>query len=420
MTTSSELVQEVVFAQALDTIANIKAQSKGLFGHQDFMEVQFSGSNLGTLSLHINGQDSEDWIILVQRAKSGKIEEERTSGSGISFTDLTGPLTTGDLLAIQNEVNELQYEMMLKDVQADLSELETEVGSLTRDLADLRARGYAVEKSLEADLQVLTAQWDPVKSRAETTIEHQTKILGEQMAAIQDDLAKLMKMSANLKAARPHFLSLKSSIASAEAQAEAAEDTVLDMYDEYADEVDGLSTHFDWVDWMLDALSTASFRLLATESGVAATEAVWERPGLEPENGILYLTDQRLLWEDRVGEFELKIDVPVQQVSDVKEVSDDKAEFDVIAVTFDGGNAPVPTAQFQLALPVAEEWLQMIGRSRAGDYVSDRAVEIDEAELERIRKAPGQCPNCGAAITSPVLRGQNEITCEYCGVVTRI
>ncbi len=213
---------------------------------------------------------------------------------------------------------------------------------------------------------------------------------------------------------------MKSSLASAEAQAEAAEDTVLDLYDEYADEVDSLSTHLDWVDWMLDALATASFKLLATESGVAATEAVWQRPGLEPENGILYLTDQRLLWEDRVGDFELKIDVPVQQVKDAKEVSDDDGEFDVIAVTFDRSDAPVPAVEFQLALPVAEDWLQMIGRARSGDYVSDRAVELDEADLERIRNAPEQCPNCGAAITSPVLRGQNEITCEYCGVVTRI
>jgi hypothetical protein len=73
-----------------------------------------------------------------------------------------------------------------------------------------------------------------------------------------------------------------------------------------------------------------------------------------------------------------------------------------------------------LALPVAEEWLQMIGRAKAGDYSTDRAVELAEADLERVRNAPEQCPNCGAAITSPVLRGQNEITCEYCGVVTRI
>ena len=420
ITTASELVQEVLFASPLEDVESVKAQNKGLFGHQDFLEVRFGDKKLGKIALHINGQDSKDWANLIQRAKSGEIEDERTTGSGVALSDLTGDLTTGDLMAVQSEVNELQDEMMLKDVQEDLAELETKVHNLKRDLADLRARGYAVEKSLEADIEVLAAQWEQVKARAEATIEQQTKLLSAQMTAIQNDLAKVMGMSANLTAARPYYVRLKSAIASAAAQADAAEDTVLDLYDEYADEVDSLVTHFEWVNWMLEALATASFRLLNTESGVAAVEAAWLRPGLEPENGILFLTDQRLLWEDRVDDYELKINVPLQQVTEVVETSDDEAEFDVIAVTFEGADAPVPKAEFQLALPVADDWLEMIGRARAGDYAKDRAVEIDASELERVKNAPTQCPNCGAAFTAPILRGQTEVTCEYCGVVTRI
>ncbi|MBU1662183.1 MAG: hypothetical protein KKD28_12015 [Chloroflexi bacterium] len=420
VTTSSELVQEVLIAQPLDSVKQVKAMSKGLFGHQDFMDVQFADRKLDKVAFHLNGQDSKDWTNLIERARSGKIEEERATGSGLSYDDLTGPLTSGDLMALQNEVNELQDEMMLKDVHGELAELENEVSSLERDLADLRAKGYAVEKSLEADVRVLAAQWERIKARAETTLEHQTQILGQQMTAIQVSLAALMGMSSNLAAARPGYVQLKSAVASAEAQADAAEDTVLDQYDEYADEVESLSAYFDWVEWMLAALSTASFRLLATESGVAATEAIWERPGLEPENGILYLTDQRILWEDRVGEYELKINVPLQQVTDVKEETDEDGEFEVLAFSLDSADAPVAKARFKLALPVADDWLNMVGRARAGDYAQDRAIEIDEAELDRIRNVPEQCYNCGAAFTAPVLRGQTEITCEYCGVVTRV
>jgi hypothetical protein len=212
---------------------------------------------------------------------------------------------------------------------------------------------------------------------------------------------------------------LKSAIASAEAQAEAAEETVLDQYDDYADEVETLDAHLEWVDWMLDALETASFQLLATESGVSAVEAVWERAGMEPENGVLFLTDQRLVWEDRVGDFEAKIIVPVSDIKDVKEQLDEESGLEELVFTF-GSEAPVPSARFELAMPVAETWLQMVGRARSGGYADDRAVEIDEAELERIRNAPSQCSNCGAAFTAPVLRGQTEIVCEFCGVSTRI
>jgi predicted nucleic acid-binding Zn-ribbon protein len=418
ITTASELVQRVMISQKFSNIKGTIARNKGLFSHQDFLDVEFTDSKIGSVAFHLNGQDSEEWSRLIADAKSGKIEEQRATGSGLSYTDLLGSLTTADIVEIQNEVNELQDEMMLKETQGELAELENDMRSLERELGELRARGYAIEKNLEADIQVLATQWDRIKERAEITIEYQTKMLGEQMDSILGFMGKLAGMSGNLASARPVYIQLKSAIASAEAQSEAAEATVLDQFDEYADEVESLSAHFDWVDWMLDAISTASFQLLATESGVAATEAIWERPGLEPENGVLFLSDQRFLWEDRVGEFELKIDTPLQQIEDVKIEREEDGDEDLI-VTF-GSGAPMANARFELALPVAEEWLQMVGRARSGDYAKDRAIEVNEKDLERIRNAPQQCQNCGAAFTAPILRGQMEIPCEFCGVVTRL
>jgi hypothetical protein len=416
VTTASELVQEVMGAKPLDEIKGIKAQSKGLFGHQDFLEMDFGGQRV---PFHLDGQDSEDWAVWIKNAQSGKIEEERASGTGLSFADLTGEITQADILDLQNEINELQDEMMLKTTQDDLSEIENTTADLSRELADLRARGYLVEKSLEADIEVLSMQWEKIKQRAHATLEYQTKFLGQQMADIQSSMARLAGMTGSLAAARPLYIQIKSAIASAEAQAEAAEETVLDQYDEYANEIEMLDSHLEWVDWMLDALMTASFQLLATESGVSAVEAVWERPGLDPENGVLFLTDQRLLWEDRVGDFVLKIEVPVSEITDAKEIADDETGVEYLELTF-GAKAPLPKARFLLILPVAEEWTKMIGQARSGGYEADRAVAIDAAELERIRNAPSQCGNCGAAFTAPILRGQKEITCEFCGVDTRI
>jgi hypothetical protein len=126
-----------------------------------------------------------------------------------------------------------------------------------------------------------------------------------------------------------------------------------------------------------------------------------------------------LLWEDRVDAFELKLDMPLQQVTDVKKEVDEATGQEFLNFTL-GSGAPYPVARFQLALPVADSWLKMVGRARAGDYAKDRAVEVDPAELERIRNAPRQCSNCGAGLTATILRGQTEITCEYCGQVIRI
>ncbi len=303
ITTASELVQEVIIDQPLKNLSAVQAESKGLFGHQDFLQVQFSGQP-GQVDFHLNGQESKEWAALVDKARSGQIEAEHASGgAGISMADLTRTLTMADIVALQSQVNTLQDEMMLKGPRQEIEALENDTRLLERNLADVRARGYEIEKDLEGEIAILLAQWDRVKTNTSAAIDYQTGQLGEQMQSIHNDLARLVGMSANLSTARPLYMQLKSALASAEAQADAAEATALAQYDDYADEVESLQAHLEWVNWMLDALSSASFSLLATESGVAAVEAVFHHPGLEPENGILFLTDQRLLWEDRVGAY---------------------------------------------------------------------------------------------------------------------
>ncbi len=421
ITTEKELVQEVVFAEPVASVRSSKAQQKGLFGHQDFLEVDFGGK-LKVISLHLDGQESSDWSNLIERVRSGKIEEDRAVEGGLSFVDLSGEITQADIVAIQQEVNELQDELMLAEPRAELEELENEVRSLERDLGELRARGYVIEKDLEGDIAILAAQWDRIKNNAIKTLDIQAGILGEQSKNISSLMSRVAGLSGNLAAARSVYMQLKSALASAAAQAGAALETVYGQFDDYAAEIEGLAAHLDWVDWMLDALSTASFKLLSTESGVAATEALYARPGMEAENGIVYLTDQRLLWEDRIDVYEVKVEVALSQIENVsvKVVPDEDGEDDEFLVFKFAGGAPLHEATFDLSAPVGEDWLKMVGRARNGDYTADRAVALDPAELERIKNAPVQCPNCGAQFASPILRGQTEVTCEFCGVVTRI
>lgn len=420
ITLASELVQEVAFAQPLNTIKAHKAANKGLFGHQDFLEITFSEPKLGTLALHLNGQPSEKWNQALKAAINGSLEQDRATRSGMALGDLTRTLTAADFLALQTEVNALQDDLMLKNLRAELQMLEGEVRTLERQLAGVRARGYVLEKNLEADLQVLLAQWERVQSNAQAMLTYQQQQLSGQSEQIRTQLAQLMAMTANPQAARDPYIALKSAIASASAQADAAEDTVLTQFDRYAQEIQALAAHLDWVNWMLDALATASFRLLAGESGVAATEAVWLRPGLEPENGILFLTDKRLLWEDRVETFECKFEVPLSAILEVRTEPDPNNQAGEYLIFSLGAGAPTASATFDLAADVGADWLHMVGRARSGDYAIDRTVQMSEEELARIRNAPTQCANCGAAYTAPLLRGQTELVCEYCGVAVRL
>lgn len=423
ITTASELVHDTLIDQSLSNVKSVKAEGKGLFGHQDFMVVEFNDSKLGTVAFHLRGQDSKMWCDLVERARNGRLD--RATGAGVSAVEMTRTITNADVLALQSEINKLQDEMMLQEARQELARLENEVHSLARRLSGLRSRGYAIEKDMEDSITVLDTQWSRIKRGADAAIDQQSRTLSDQMRSIQQLTSQLMGASGsgNGDAMRSLYLQAKSSAASASSQAQAAKETVALMYERYGLEVESIGAHLAWVDWMLDALETACFQLSASEFGIAATEAVWEQPGLEAENGILYLTGDRLLWEDRVGAYELKVNVPLQYIAEVRketpEAPDPEAGApEILVFTFSSG-APMHSARFQLSLPIADDWLQMIGRARSGGYLQDLAIKLAPEELERIRNAPTHCPGCNAAFTAPILRGQVDITCDYCGAKTR-
>lgn len=417
--TDKELVHELVMETPLANIAGVKASKKGLLGNEDHLDVEFGGQ---PVHFHLDGQDSKEWQAMIERAKSGGLESERaTAGAGISMADLSGPVTQADILQLQAEVNDLQSRAMLAFAKDALEDMENKVSGLPRQLSDTRARGYVFEKALESQVQTLAGQWDKVKQTVNDDVRQQSSALMAGMAAIQQQMAQVMAASANPAAARPVYMQVKSLAAGASAQAEAAEQSIFGQYDDFQAEVDTLSAHFDWVDWMLQALSTASFQLMATEGGVAASQANWLRPNSDPMGGILFLSDQRLIFEEREGEFSVPLEAPASLVASATPLNAQGANKDEehLDLSFASG-APMNSAKFQLLGPQAEAWQAMIGRAKAGDYTKDRAVEIDQADVDRVKNAPTECPSCGSKFTAPVLRGQTEIRCESCGTVTRL
>ncbi len=417
--TEKELVQQVLIDTPLSAVTSVKASKKGLFGNEDHLDVDSGGQSA---HFHIDGQDSKEWQALIEKAKSGGLESERAAaGAGVSMADMTGPVTQADILQVQSQFNDLQGRASLTFAKDALEDMENKASNLPRQLSDVRARGYVFERALESQVQSLVDQWSRVKETVQTDMRQQTSALAQLMPSIQTEMAHLMAQSGNLQSVRPQYMGVKSLIASTEAQVAAAEQAIFGQYDDFQASVETLSAHLDWVGWMLEALATASFTLMATEGGVAATTANWLRPNDGPQGGVLFLTDQRIIFEEREGEFSVPLEAPLAQVQSADAESGQGANKDEehLKIIFQPG-APMSYASLHLVGPKAEEWKTMIGRGMKGDYTSDRAVAIDQAAVDKVKSAPTQCSNCGAAFTKPVLRGQTEIKCEFCGAVTRL
>jgi DNA-directed RNA polymerase subunit RPC12/RpoP len=222
-----------------------------------------------------------------------------------------------------------------------------------------------------------------------------------------------------------------------EDKAQSAENTVNGMYNSFSSQVSSLTGRLDEIDYLLTQLSEAKFSLLPTEGGIMAVKAIWCKNVKEQDDdpeGVLYLTDQRLIFEQKeevaTKKFlfittetkkvqELKWEIPVKLVAEVKPSKEGlfKNE-DHLDLRFAPG-AAIESAHLHI-WQEGNDWLQLINRAKTKDFDKGRAVAIDQAEVDKVKAAPSQCPSCGANIEQVVLRGQDNIKCEYCGFVIRL
>jgi len=342
-----------------------------------------------------------------------------------------------DIRALQNKVNSLQDGVRLAKVRDAVEDMQTKVTSQPQRIMTARGRGYVFEKDLEAQAQSFADSWAMLYPNLQSQINLQSSALMNSLRPIEMQMPQLTASAYNPAAARGTLNTMQSAVSQLESKVSAAERTIRGMYDQFERQVSEFIRHLDQVEYMLTQLAEATFGLLPTEGGIAAVKAVWCKTGKEQKDdpeGVLYLTDQRLIFEQKeeiatkkvlfiATEKQkvqgLQLETPVALVDNVQT---SKAGLlkneDHIEVRFQPG-APVQSAHFHIWQECAL-WQGLVNRAKSKDFDKGRAVAIDQAEVEKVKAAPTQCPACGGAITQVVMRGQDTIKCEFCGNVMRL
>jgi hypothetical protein len=342
-----------------------------------------------------------------------------------------------DISSLQSKINGLQEGVRLTETRNAVGDLQTTVNGLNQRITSLRQRGYIFEKDLEGQATALTQQWNTLYPNLTAQINNQASSLEMALHPLEMQMPQLASAAGNPAAARPLMGSMQSSANALESKVKAAKEAIEGMYEQFSSQVSTLGAHLTEVEWMLAQLAEATFQLLPTEGGIAAVKAVWCKTGKEQKDdpeGVLYLTDQRIIFEqkqevatkkvlfvatEKQKVQNLQLEAPVALAQEVKT---SKAGFlkneDHIEIRFASG-AAVEMAHFHIWQDNAK-WLQLINRARSKDFDSGRAVAVDQAAVDKVKAAPAQCPSCGGNITTVVLRGQDSITCEYCGFMIRL
>lgn len=352
-------------------------------------------------------------------------------------TDSLADQVRSEIQRLQSDLRDLQDRVRLSSIRDQVEDLQTAVSGMDQQIASLRSRGYAFEKELEGKAADFAVQWAKIAPKLESQLEREAQNMERSLRPLETQIAALAGKSGAPLALRSEATKLRSQVDALRGRVEAAERSIQGGYDKFSQSVNKVRFHLGKIEWMLKELSEASFELLATEAGIMAVKAIWAKDGKERKDdpeGVLYLTDQRLIFEQKekiatkkvlfiATEKELvqekRWEAPVAIIEETKARKEGfMSKDDFIDIQL-GDGAPYDTLSLHIWQP-ADDWIALLKRAKAKEFDATRAIAITAEEVEKVKSAPTQCPACGGAINQVILRGMDSISCEFCGAVMRL
>lgn len=339
-----------------------------------------------------------------------------------------------DIDALRSDLSDLIKKVSFASVRDAAAELDTKIANFPMRLQKLRERKYAFNKTLEAQAIEFQTQWNARRSQVQNQTTFQANLLQAQLRPLESRISAVSLGSTSALVIK----TLKNELESFTTRADSAKNAVEELFESLSEEFDKTSHQADLIEKALDHSESASFGFLPGESMFMTVKAVWTRDNREDKEdpeGILFLTDQRLLFEqrqeiatkkvlfvttERQKVQKLQFETPVVCIDAIKATkqgmfkNEDWLEFQLPSGSF------AREVRLHLDGQDCNLWQQLLNRVKSGDIASERALAVDQAAVDKARSAPTQCPKCGGAITKPVLRGMDTITCDFCGQVIRL
>lgn len=372
---------------------------------------------------------------LTSRAKKPSVAA-RPAKAGVKKRSVVSSITAGvseetraKLVALESQLGNLQESLLLTDVHDEMGDIETTLSLLPAEIEELRTRGYVFRNYLENKINVMAEQWEETQNRVSREVSRRQRELEQESEEAESALREAVS-GRSTQVARA-----QSAINTLERKVTAAHSAVGAMYQTLQQNVNQTRHQIEQIRWLLGEVDEASFSLYPAEDPVAACRAQYMETKKEGPEGVLYLTDGRLIFEqkeeiatkkvlfittEKEKVQELIFEVPIGQIEEVKTSQKGFLGHKEILDLIFAPEADLSGATLRLQGADNEEWAGLIGRIKSGEIAKERTRPKDEAVVEAARAAPTKCPTCGATLSVEIVRGMREITCEYCGSVIRL
>jgi hypothetical protein len=353
----------------------------------------------------------------------------RTAAAGAAVSEEM----LSQVTAIQDKFEQLESQAQLSDVYTAIGNIDAKLTDLPFELESMRDRGYVHSGQLEDKLEALDDKWDEVRPRVEEALESQIRRLDRELEQTERQVDNLNP--SNAAAVR----SADSAVDGLERRISSARSAVDGLYDGMESELYAIEHQIGAVRQMLELLDgSQEIKLREAEGPLLAVKTIWHQDGEEGPEGVLFLTDLRLLFEQReevvtkkrLGIFKaesemvqkLLIETEVHEIESINHKEEGgflgMGKDDIIELVF-AASASLSRARFHLKGQDSADWAAMIKRVQTGEVDEDRSDEyVEELEASGVTSAsfPTQCPTCFAAVPEQP-RGVTSYTCEFCGAV---
>ncbi|MFP4396120.1 MAG: hypothetical protein ACLFTI_12760 [Anaerolineales bacterium] len=353
-----------------------------------------------------------------------------SSSSGVSsHVSGTGTDPQAQLLQLRSKWEDLAGAVALATLLSELDSTRHTVESLESEIAGLRSRGYRYHSEWEEQAADLRARWPDQETEALRLVDDQRYRLQSTANSVEQLLQR---------AERQHSLApqLDRRLSDLERQIDEAQRRVRGIFDSTESGARSLRAELNQARFVMDNIESASFDLYPEEYPIAACKAVWVSDREEPE-GLLFLTDGRLIFEQREKKATKKIlfivtekelvqemlwDSPIGNIEEME--AEDKRAFlkrqELLTLRFTERTRDLPgDVTVQLKGSTNEVWTSLIRRAKTGQLDTERvAFPEEEAEEAISTDLPTVCPSCGGKLP-PIFKGMREITCDYCGMLVR-
>lgn len=328
--------------------------------------------------------------------------------------------------ALRTRWETLHQRSLLPNSLAVLERLDKNVAGLETDIAALRARGYRYSRGWEERARAIKRQWPAQRLAARRLFDEESKTLQKKAQDIGNLLTQAARSPAIMVKVEQHLDTLEPLVASAEARIKQAVGVT-------EDGIGALEKEVQQAVFLLDHLDSAQFKLYPDEEGVAACRAQWLKGREEPE-GILFLTNQRLLFEQREDKAAKKVLFITTQKEMVQEMlwqapvgavatlsAEDKGGFlgfgvkETLTLEFADNARDIDhtiTLRFKDNAD-NEGWQSLIRRVQSGQIESERHLAAGQAPAAHPAPLPTACPACGAKLPA-IFKGMRQIECEFC------